>query len=84
MVCYAYAPAPSFALITYTVWPEFLIPPRCPRQEAAVLSPRVQKIRRETAEYRHGTTPFILPVKTSMGTHDGPCVVAPHVTEVGE
>lgn len=84
MVCYAYTPAPNFALITYTVWPEFLIPPRCPRQDAAVLSPQVQKIRRESAEYRHGRKGFILPMTTSMGTHDWPCVVVPHVSEVIE
>jgi len=83
MVCYAYTPAPTFALITYTVWPEFLIPPRCPRQDAAVLSPRVQKIRKETAEYRHGRKGFSFPVKINGVKSVWPCVVVPHVTEVG-
>ena len=81
---YFTVPAPTFVLIHKTIWPEFLIPPRCPRQDAAVLSPRAQKIRKETSEYRHGRKGFIIPVKTPMGTHDWPCVVATHVTEVGE
>lgn len=84
MTCYAYTPAPTFALITYTVWPDFLIPPRCPRQDAAVLSPRVQKIRKETAEYRHGRKGYNFPVKINGVESVWPCVVAPHVTEVGE
>ncbi len=83
MTCYAYTPAPTFALITYTVWPDFLIPPRCPRQDAAVLSPRVQKIRKETAEYRHGRKGYNFPVKINGVESVWPCVVAPHVTEVG-
>ena len=82
MVCYAYTPAPTFVLITYTVWPDFLIPPRCPRQDAAC-SPRVQKIRKESAEYRHGRKGFSLPVKINGVDSVWPCVVAPHVTEVG-
>jgi len=83
MVCYTYAPAPSFALITYTVWPKFFIPRRDSAADAAVGNPRIRKIRREMVEYRHGTTPFILPVKTNTGTEDWPCVVVPHVSEVG-
>ena len=76
-------PAPTFALISYTIWPDFLITPLNPKADAAVKSPRVRKDRKETTEYRHGRKGFILPVKTSMGTYDWPCVVAPHVTEVG-
>jgi hypothetical protein len=76
-------PAPTFVLITCTVYPEMLILPPCPKVVSAVLSPRVRKARKEASEYRHGRKGFILPVKTPMGTHDWPCVVATHVTEVG-
>lgn len=82
MTCYAYAPAPSFALITFTIWPDFLIAPRCPKQDAAVLSPRVQKIRRETSEYRHGRKGFNFPQKINGVESVWPCVVAPHICEV--
>lgn len=82
MTCYTYAPAPSFALITYRPWPAFLMPPRCSNAEAAAFPPRVQKIRRETSEYRHGRKGFNLPQKINGVESVWPCVVAPHICEV--
>ena len=83
MTCYAYAPAPTFALITYRVWPEILIPRHYSKDEMATWPPKVKKWVTEMSEFRYGR-PFNFPGKISFGKNeDLPCVVAPFISEVG-
>ena len=76
-------PAPTIALITYTVWPKILIPPHHSKDEMATWPPKVKQWMREMSEFRHGRA-FNFPGKISFGKNDDlPCVVAPYITEVG-
>ena len=78
MTCYAYTPAPTFALISYTVWPKILIPRHYSKDETATWPPKVKQWVSEASEFRHGRT-FNFPGKSD----NLPCVVAPFISEVG-